>query len=357
MLSSLLLMSVVAAPAAPFTEDKPAPKAWSHGAPALQSIGELAFSEAGVLFMADPIGGSVHAIKTDVKPTAPGEGFLIEGPRAKIGALLGTTAAGININDIIVHPKNGDVYLSVTRGSGKGSQPALVNVDSLGEFSLVPLKDVDYMSKKLGGAKNSDRSPSISDLVFFDGRLYVAGISNEEFASNLRSLAFPFDEKQELTAVEIYHGAHGAYETRAPIRTFMPYEIEGESHLVAAYTCTPLVTFSVTDLKPGTKVRGKTVAELGSGNRPLDMVGYEKDGERFILMSNSRYGVIKIPTKDMGKAEHISTPVRGKKGMGYESIEDLEGVLQMAPAGNNMLAVLLREPDSSDLMLATVELP
>lgn len=357
MLSSVLLVSLLVSSSTSVSSEAGQPMDWSHGKPPLESIGELAFGEAGILFLADPQAASVFAIKTELKGSQSALSLLIESPDAQIAALLGTTAMNIAINDIAVHPKSGDLYLSVTRGSGAGSQPALVMVDGSGRFKHLTLENIDFMQKRLSAAVDDQRAQSITDLVYFDGRLYVAGLSNEEFASNLRSLAFPFDQGQDKTPIEIYHANHGAYETRAPIRTFLPYDIDGEAHLVAAYTCTPLVTFSVTDLKPGQKVRGKTVAELGGGNRPLDMLGYEKNGERFILMSNSRHGVIKIPTEDIGKVPALSQPVAGKQGLGYDSIQELDGVLQMTSAGPDAVAVLIREPDSKSLMLGTIELP
>ena len=78
--------------------------------------------------------------------------------------------------------------------------------------------------------------------------------------------------------------------------------MQSEPHLLAAYTCTPLVKFPIAQLKPNEKVRGTTIAELGSGNRPLDMIVYEKDGEDFVLLSNSRRGMMKIP---MAKADEV----------------------------------------------------
>jgi hypothetical protein len=33
---------------------------------------------------------------------------------------------------------------------------------------------------------------SITDMSFVDGKLVVAGLSNEEFASKLRTIAYPF---------------------------------------------------------------------------------------------------------------------------------------------------------------------
>ena len=66
----------------------------------------------------------------------------------------------------------------------------------------------------------------------------------------------------------------------------MPFNVGGEPQILAAYTCTPLVTFPVSSLKAGKKVRGKTVAELGNRNQPLDMIVYEKGGKQYLLLSN-----------------------------------------------------------------------
>ena len=44
----------------------------------------------------------------------------------------------------------------------------------------------------------------------------------------------------------------------------------------------------VSDLKPGAQVKGTTIADLGSGNRPLDMVPYQKDGHNYILIANTQ---------------------------------------------------------------------
>ena len=86
--------------------------------------------------------------------------------------------------------------------------------------------------------------PPAPPLATVEGKLVVAGLSNEEFASTLRVIAYPFKDKADPTAVEIYHGAHGRYETNAPVRTFVPYKIGGADYLMAAYTCTPLVKVS-----------------------------------------------------------------------------------------------------------------
>ena len=45
--------------------------------------------------------------------------------------------------------------------------------------------------------------------------------------------------------------SHGKWETAAPIRTFVPYD-DGQS-ILASYTCTPLVHFSLADMTSGTQ--------------------------------------------------------------------------------------------------------
>jgi hypothetical protein len=45
-----------------------------------------------------------------------------------------------------------------------------------------------------------------------------------------------------ITSIEIYHTGHNLIETRAPIRAMSFASWGGRTYLVAAYTCTPVVT-------------------------------------------------------------------------------------------------------------------
>src|SRR5207247_7746845 len=103
---------------------------------------------------------------------------------------------------------------------------------------------------------------------------------------------------------------------------------------LAAYTCTPLVTFPVADLKAGKKVHGKTVAELGNRNVPLDMIVYEKDGKQYLLLSNSARGVMKISTENIEKQPALEEKVNDKAGLSYETIESLQNVEHLDKLGN-----------------------
>jgi hypothetical protein len=289
-----------------------------EGRPAIQSAGPLAFGPDGILFVADTKSAAIFAIATgDTKAAASSRPMKIEGINQKVAALLGTAADQILIDDLAVNPISHVTYLAVSRGRGPEAVPVLIKVhpDARIEafatekvkFSRADLPDAPADVAAAAGARPGagGRRESITDLAYLDGRLLVAGLSNEEFGSTLRAIPFPFKSVSNGTSVEIYHGAHGRFETRAPVRTFVPFKVGNEDRLLAAYTCTPLVQFPLSELKPGAKIKGRTVAELGNRNRPLDMLVYDKDGQTYLLMANNSRGVMKISTADLDRVESI----------------------------------------------------
>ena len=345
------------------------PAGLKSGTPDIKSAGPLAFGPNGVLFIGDAKSAAIFAIDTGDAPDSRTPADVnVDDINKKIGALLGTTGKNVHINDVAVNPLSGNVYLSATRAVGE-PQPALIKVTAAGEVVAVPLKDVAFAKAELPkapedkeftrrGRKSNKRNDSITDIAFFDNRVYVAGLSNEEFASKLRSLPFPFTEADNGTSVEIYHASHGKIETHSPVRTFVPFDIGGEPHLLASYTCTPLVTFPISRLTPDTKVTGKTVAELGNHNRPLDMIVYEQDGQRFVMMANSSRGVMKFSTEGIDKAEHLNERVKDKAGHPYETIEELQGVVQLDRLDDASAIVLMVDPaNENQFNLKTVPLP
>ena len=138
----------------------------------------------------------------------------------------------------------------------------------------------------------------------------------------------------------------------------MPYEIDDEPHLVASYLCTPLVKFPVSSLRPGADVRGVTIAEFGNGNRPLDMIVYQKDGRDYLLMSNTRHGVMKIPTAGFASAAPITdaVPDGDTAGEPFEPVPQLSGVEQLDRLDNDHALVLARAGEGP-LNLQAVLLP
>ena len=332
-----------------------------RGTVELKSAGALAFGPDNVLFVGDSVGGSVFALGTGDTATGDRKAALnVDNIAGKIADLFGTIAKDVKINDMKVNPATGNVFLAVARGAGPNAGVAILRVDRSGKISEVSLKDIPFAKVDLLNIPKNEkqRTQSITSMAFVKDRLFVAGLSNEEFASTLRSIPFPFKDADKGTGIEIFHGAHGRLETNAPIRTFTPFDINGQAHLLASYTCTPLVKIPVEDLKPGSKVRGTTVAELGNMNQPLDMVVYQKDGKTFILMANTARGVMKITTEGIDKTEPITTPVRGggTAGLKYDKITNLKGVVQLDKLSETQALILVKADDGS-FNMTTVDLP
>jgi hypothetical protein len=211
-----------------------------------------------------------------------------------------------------------------------------LRVDGAGAIDLVAFDRLAFTQVALPNppapnpaARRDPRSQSITDLAFADGRLFVAGLSNEEFASKLWSVAYPFTTADRGASVEIFHANHDAVETRSPVMAFVPHVVGREPHIIAGYTCTPLVKFPLSSLKTGDKVRGTTIAELGAGNQPLDMVVYRKDGQEYLLMTNSSRGVMKIATANFAGAAPITTAIRGTGGVPFEPVATMTGIEQL----------------------------
>lgn len=357
--AALVVMATSSLIAAPKGLDK-------QGKPDLKSAGPMAFGPDGILFVGDPMGASIFAIDTGEREATSARGNVnVTNVDEKVAGLLGTTKDQLLINDLATNPQTGSLYLTISRGKGPNAAPAIVRFDTTGKLSELSLEKVNYAVSTFSNVPgpdekdrrgNSQRLESITDLAYLEGRVFVAGLSNEEFASKFRSLSFPFDKADNGASVEIYHGAHGAFETRAPVRTFVPFMIGGEQHLLAAYTCTPLVKFPVSQLSPGTKVKGTTVAELGNQNRPLDMIAYKKDGKSYLLMANTNRGVMKIGTDKLDVTEGITSRVADKAGQGYETIGDLKGVQQLDVYDDSRAIVLTKSEDGA-VNLVSIALP
>jgi len=339
-----------------------------EGKPEFKSMGPLAFGPEGILFVADTKAAAIVAIATgDTRSAANVKPLKVEAINQKIAALLGASADQILINDMSVNPISHNAYLAVSRGRGADAVPVLVRVKTDGQPEVVSLDKVKFSRAELpdapadatvgeGNRQTNQRLESITDIGYLDGRLFIAGLANEEFASTLRSVPFPFKNVANGTSVEIYHGSHGRFETRAPIRTFTTFKVGKEDNLLAAYTCTPLVQFPVSELKPGAKIKGKTIAELGNRNRPIDMIVYEKDGKTYLLMANSSRGVMKITTEQIDKAESITAPVSDKKGLPYETLAGWTGVDHLDRFDANHV-IVLRRSEGGSLNLESLPLP
>lgn len=331
------------------------------GNPAIQSMNALSFGPEGILFVGDSKSASVFAIETeDGEFVDKAEAVNIPNIDLKLAEVLGTTTDHITIQDLAVNPISKRVYLSVHHSNGT---PVLVAIRN-GKIEPINTSEIMYSKVEIGDAVASDakdqrgrslRQWAISDLEYSNGKVMVSGLSNQEFSSTFRSISFPFTDTQDYASLEIYHAAHGRYETYAPIKTFTSAEINGQSNLIASYTCTPLVLFPLNSLNSGEHIKGRTVAELGNGNTPLDMITMEKEGETYLLMANSNRAVMKISLKDIAAyQESLTEPVKERsatRGVNFIALP-MVNVLQMDKLDDSQFVVIQRK-SNGDLNLST----
>lgn len=332
-----------------------------EGSPDLQSAGQLAFGPDGVLFVGDTKGGAVFAIDTGDAAGSAKAPRNIEKLDAKLNELLGGTAT---LNDLAVNPASGNIYLSATGPKGA----ALVKIDAAGKLTQVSLAKVAFQKASLSNlpedkvvgeaprARNR-RNDAVTDLAYVDGKVYVSGVTGAAGNSTIRELAFPFADKETGTDVQIYHAAHARTEDTAAIRTFIPMNIDGKPVLLAGFTCTPLVRFEIGEGEKGKKVKGTTVAELGNMNSPLDIVAYDKDGKKFLLVIHTKRGVMKVSTEGIGRKDGLTTPVSGggTAGQTFEKVPELEGAVQLDKVSDTEAVVVFAKDGA--LTLKTVALP
>jgi hypothetical protein len=323
----------------------------------VKSISAITFGPDGILFIGDSKSATVFAVNTkDTKKGKPAA-FDIKNIDQKIAAALGTEAANITITDMAVNPISKKLYIAVQASDGT---PVLLKVDG-DKMEAVSLNEMNASSVVLANAPAEDakdgrgrslRISSISDLGYADGKLLVSGLSNHQFSSSFKSIPYPFTATQDEATLEIYHAAHGRYETSAPIKTFTTATINNKKYLVASYTCTPLVLFPMDELKPGMHVKGRTVAEMGSGNTPIDMITLQSGSESFLMMANTKHPVAKVDYKAIASFEGTLTePVKGTGGVTFTAMP-LTNVLQMDKLDEKQV-VMLQKKANGDVDLLT----
>lgn len=333
---------------------------FQQGDPEIKSINALAFGPEGIIFLGDSKNARVFAIATNDKTPINVETLEMKNVDEVIASSLGTVADKISIMDMVVNPLSKNTYFAVETADGT---PVLLRLAD-GAFENVPLDDVLYSSAEINDALEEDATDrrgralrvwTVSDLSYANGQVMVSGLSNKEFSSTFRSFAFPFEGKQKESTLEIYHAAHGRYETYAPIKSFTTATVSGKPHLIAGYTCTPLVIFPLESLKPGDHVKGRTVAELGSWNTPLDMVVMEKEGSQYLILANSSRALMKIKFEDIESFQGgLTTEVKESSataGVDFIALPFVN-VLQLDKLNNDSFVILQRDAEG-DLNLST----
>jgi hypothetical protein len=334
----------------------------------VKSISRLAAGPSNILFVADWKAARVHAISLPAAQQRPaGTAFNILDLESLLSAQVG--GAKVTVEDMVVRPGTAQVYVAVSYGAAK--TPALIMVTSDRKARRIDLKAAASTSVALRDAPTSDysfwketpeRSFTVTDMKWREGELFVAGLSNQDFASTLRRVKYPFDAKQSITSVEIYHAGHNLIETRAPIRAMSFASWGGKSYLVAAYTCTPLVTIPLDDLRDGAHIRGKTVAELGYGNTPADMISYSRTEqgktEDFLLLANFDRVSNVIPVSQLeatGSRPGMDKQVPFGQIAGVEVMQaPLAGTLRLDNLDEKSFVVVRRRLEKDALQLVSI---
>ncbi|QBR04290.1 hypothetical protein [Paraburkholderia pallida] len=311
-----------------------------HSGGPLRSAGALEFGPGNVLFVGDITGAAVHAFalrNADLTSQADVEvgnfqNFegrdLVLGLDQKLAALFGTTVSHIVVNDMAIHQPSRQIFISVERGRGPDAIPAIVKIDH-GKLEVLELDGIPHTQAAIPNEPDRkamlefepQRVYAITDVKYYNGEVFVTGISNQRFASTLYRIPYPFNSRQATCTVEIWHPTHGEFETRAPIIRQLIREMQGKPYLFAVYGCTPLVRFDLNDLKDGAHVRGDTIGELGYGANPLDMLIYTDpfDHKDYLLVTIDVRSASRIEAAELvsAKPEPTGGPIDfGPGGLG-----------------------------------------
>lgn len=340
-----------------------------HGNPTLKSIGRISFGPKGLLLIAEPSAAAVVVVDTGDAGPVKRLKQRIDDVEGLIASSLGAPAGTVKIQDLAVNPASGRIYLSVQRQADK--QAALLVIDADGKVANAPLDNVNYVRVTLPTAENA-QFKNITDLAFAGDRIVVAGQSSEEFANKIYSIPLPLANAETVNycSAETYHVSHKRWETKAPIQSFIPYEENGKHYVVGAFACTPIARFPLDDIQAGSKIQGVSVVELGSGNRPLDMLTYQKNGKKWVVTNTQRfqknlfgpskywgarvdmsYLAANAPDKinENAPRRNVSQP---KGPDGVEIVDALFGAIHMSQLNNDEIVVLRENGEKQALEMA-----
>jgi hypothetical protein len=348
----------------------------------LRSAGVLAFGSDNILFVGDIKGAAVHAFalrgkditaQTDVHlgnfHNFEGQN-LVTGLDEKLAALFGTTYDKVVINDMVVHQASQQIFISVQRGRGPDALPAIIKINH-GKLEVLELDGIPHSQVAIPNEPDEkamlefepQRVFAITDIKFYNGEVFVTGISNQRFASTLHRIPYPFNSTAATCTVEMWHPVHGEFETRAPIIRQLIREVKGEPYLFAVYGCTPLVRFKLEELKDGAHVRGDTIGELGYGSNPLDMLTYSDpfDQKEYLMVTIDTRSTSRISITDLESAE--PSPTGGPIDFGPGGLGRTQHALPLRAEHTAILnpkwaAIIWRHPKASyRLDLSSIMVP
>ena len=205
----------------------------------LKSAGPLAFAPDGVLLVGDSAGAAIFALDTgDSTKARAGINFEIKAINEKIAALLGTTPDQIMINDVAVNPMSKKVYIRSRAAAEPKRYPVILRPMPAGKLTEVSLttsstpRSHSRCARRRGQgqprqqqAHGSDHRPRLRRRQRDRRRACRTRSSPRPCAR----FPIPSTAQSKGASIEIFHGAHGRFETNAPVRTFVPYDIDEQA--------------------------------------------------------------------------------------------------------------------------------
>ncbi|MGD1848821.1 MAG: hypothetical protein ACFB10_25805 [Salibacteraceae bacterium] len=339
----------------------------------LSNVTVMAFGPDNVLFIGNSKAAKIHAVKTEATPLANPVPYNLEGFDKLVAPKLGIAPREVIVTDMKIHPVSQEAYIAIRMGYQPAAKSVIAMVHpATQDIRFLEINSANSTSITLNNPAADDllfwkETPAsaltITDIDYYDGHVYVAGLTNSDFASNLRKIAYPFTDQQEaVKSIEIYHAVHTQNETRAPIRTMLFEELNGTPTLLASYTCTPLVTIPATDIQSGASITGKTIAELGYGNTPIDMLvvttqGFDGTMSKSLVVTHKNRGGSMIPLASVANGAQ-GNGMAGQRAMfasGLEGIQEIPtaNVMQIDIQNPQMLTILRRNIETGDIDLVS----
>lgn len=335
-----------------------------------QSVNVLKFGEGNTLFLGDSSSATLFAYeaKPQNNPQAR-SGYNLHNLSAIIADFARVSPLDIRVRDMAIHPVSKEAYIAFDTKTTSGYRSQIVVLNQAGDIRGFDLQKTLHTQKQFHDAPTDDvkfwgktpmRSLTFTDIDFHQGKVYVSGMSNAEFSSALRIVDYPFRNTPAASAsVEIFHAVHNQNETRAPIQTLTFVKLNNEDYILAAYTCTPLVLIPVKALQDGAHVVGKTIAEMGYGNTPIDLVsfksmGMDKKPYEGVLLSNRNRSAHFVDLKDITESSKQPSigPVgmAGSAGTPFQKLP-MTSLLQLDDQDEMRLATLRRNDETGSLEL------
>jgi hypothetical protein len=338
------------------------------GNPAIKSVEAISFGPGGMLLVGDGKGSQVVAIDTGDTTPIRWTRTEIANIKEELAGRLGAPGKDVEIRKVAVNPASQTAYLAVRMLAAK--KDLLMTVDGNGSIKEFATENVKFVAVPLPG---EFKVTMVTDLTWAGDRILVATQANETFGSKVFSIMGPLSKDVPCAcfSTETFHVGHNAWETKAPIKTIIPYEENGKKYLVGAFTCTPIVKYALDDMLPGGKVKGISVVELGTGNTPQDMFVYEKGGKKFILMNcfrmmhknnpvgPSEYWTAKVDFTLLQETKNVNKDALWRvKTKASESLTDravvaaaYHGVMQMDQLDSERALVIRKDATSVNLQV------